>query len=84
MDSNQILAADSRVTQLMNVGNIGAGYFTGGTLATGLVTESTLIVVNEDRFPHQTFLNPNHPMRAIMIVDRSFLTRSPTNDEHFD
>jgi len=46
--------------------------------------EAAFIVVNKNRFPHQTFLNANNAMRSVVIVDWSFLSRSPANDEHFD
>ena len=45
-------------------------------------TMFTFTVVREHCFPHQALLYSHYAVGAVVIMDRSFLTRSPTNDKH--
>ena len=84
MDSDEVLTTDVGITKLMNVGHLGAGDRTRRTFATCVVTQATLFVVSEDRFPHQSLVNPDYSVRTVMVVNRRFLAWAPANYQHLD
>lgn len=84
MDSDEVLTTDVGITKLMNIGYIGACDRTLRTFATGVVTQATLFVVREDRFPHEALMNPDYSVRTVVIVNRRFVAWAPANHQHLD
>src|SRR6185369_4653824 len=84
MDRDQITSAYVGISKLMNVGHVGAGNGTFGTLACGFVTQAPFFVVCEDRFPQHALLHTNDAVRTVVIVNWRPLTGPPTNDQHLD
>ena len=84
MDSDEVLTTDVGITKLMNVGYFGPRDRTHRTFAAGVVTQATLFVVREDRFPHEALMNPDNAVRTIVIVNRRFLAWAPANHQHLD
>ena len=82
MNSDEVLTTDFRIAELVDVRNSRSGHFSSGTFAGGLITKPTFTVVREHCFPHQALLYSYYTVRTVVIMDRSFLPRSPTNDEH--
>src|SRR5215510_16376809 len=68
----------------MNVRHFGARDCARRTFTTRVVTQTLLVVVLENRFPHQTLLNSYHTVRAVVIVNRRLLSRTPTDHQHLD
>src|SRR5690349_5496829 len=84
MDRDEITSAYVGISKLMNVGHTGAGNRTFRTLARAVENQALFVVVSKDRFRHQTLLNANCTVRAVVIVNRRFLSGPPTDDQHFD
>ena len=84
MDSDEILTTDIGITELMNIGYFGARDRTLRTFATGVVTQATLLVVREDRFPHEALMNADYSVRTVVIVNRRFVAWAPANHQHLD
>lgn len=84
MNRDQITTAYFGISELMNVGDAGAGDRTLLALAACVVTQNLFIVEAKNRFLHQSLLDQNHAMRAVVIMNRRFLTGPPTNDQHFN
>ena len=51
VDSNEILAADFRISQLVDIRNARSGYIARWTLAATLVTQAAVLLVGKDAFP---------------------------------
>jgi len=84
VNRDEILTTDVGISELMNVRNSGTRDCASRTFATSVVTQTLLVVVLENRFPHQSFLNSYHTVRAVVIVNRRLLTRPPTDHQHLD
>ena len=84
MDSDEVLTPDFRIAKLVNVRHLGARDCTGWTFAAGVVTQATLLVVREDRFPHEPLMNADDSVRTVVIVNRRFLAWAPANHQHLD
>src|SRR5206468_1171044 len=80
VNRDEILTTDVRVTELMDIRHAGASYFARRTFAPALVAKSTLVVVSKHGFPHQSLLDTYNAVRAIVIVNGSFLAWSQTDD----
>ena len=50
----------------------------------GVVTKALLAVESKDRLPHETLMNADYAVRAVVIVNRRLLARPPTDHQHFD
>ena len=57
MNRDEILTTDFGISELMNVRNFGARDGARRTFATRVVTQTLLVIVFEDCFPHQTLVN---------------------------
>jgi hypothetical protein len=84
MDSDEVLTTDIGIAKLMNVGNFGAGDSTNRTFPTTFVPQALIFVERKNRFPHESGMDPNNSVRTVMVVNRSFVARSPADDEHLD
>ena len=84
MYSDEVLTTDVGITKLMDVGYLGARDRPLRTFATGVVTQATLFVVREDRFPHEALMNADYSMRTVVIVNRRFVAWAPANHQHLD
>src|SRR5690349_19363684 len=84
MDRDQITSTYVGISELVNIGHVGAGDRTFRTLAGGIVSQALFLVISKNRFEHQTLLNANHSVRTVVIVNRRFLSGPPTNDQHLD
>ena len=84
VNRDEILTTDFGISELMNVRHFGARDCAGRAFTTRVVTQTLLVVVLENRFPHQTLLNSYHTVRAVVIVNRRLLTRTPTDHQHLD
>jgi hypothetical protein len=84
VDSNKILSTDFGISELMNIGDVGPGHGSGGTLTACVVAQTGFLLVAKGRFPHQSFVDSDDSMRSVVIVDRSFLTGPPADNQHLD
>ena len=84
MDSDEILATDVGITKLMNVWYLGTRDGTRRTFATGVVTQATIFVEGEDRFPHEPLMYPDDSVRTVVIVNRRLLAWTPADHQHLD
>jgi len=84
VNRDEILTTDFGISELMNVRHFGARDCASRAFTTRVVTQTLLVVVLENRFPHQTLLNSYHTVRAIVIVNRRLLSRTPTDHQHLD
>ena len=84
MDRDEVLTAEFGISKLMDVGHGGAGHRAHRTVALGVVTKALLAVESKDRFAHETLMDADDAVRAVVIVDRRLLARAPTNHQHFD
>src|SRR5262249_54004171 len=84
VNRNEILTTDVGISELMNVRHFGTRDCARRAFPTRVVTQTLLVVVLENRFPHQAFLNSYHTMRAVVIVNRRLLPRTPTDHQHLD
>ena len=84
MDSNKILTTYVGISQLMNVGHLGARDRARGTFTTGVVTQAAFFVVRKDRFPHESLVNEDGSVRTVVVVNRRLLAWVPANHQHLD
>jgi len=82
MDRHHVLLTDVRVSELVNVGDVGTGNGSGWILAGTLIFQTTRGIISEGCFPHGAFTDAHAAMRTIVIVNRRPLPRSPTQDQH--
>src|SRR4030095_10674281 len=68
----------------MNVRDGGAGNLPHLTFPSAFQAESFLCVVLVDSFRKNAGMNSYDSMRPIVIVNRSFMTGSPTEHKHFN
>ena len=84
MDGDEVLSTDVGITKLMNVRYLGPRDRTRRTFATRVVTQATLIVVREHRFPHEPLMHPHDSVRSVVIVNGRLLSGAPTDHQHLD
>ena len=72
------------ISELMNVRHAGAGHAARGTLTARAVAQAAFLLVAEDCFPQEPFVDTNDAMRSIVVMNGSSLTRPPADDEHLD
>jgi len=84
VNSNEILAANLRIPQLVDIWNICTCYFARLTFPTTLVTQSLAFLVSEKAFPKDAFLNFDDTVGAIVIMYWCLMPRSPTKHQHFN
>lgn len=84
MDRDEILSTDFGIAKLMNVRHFRTRDCACRTFAARVVTQAFFRIVSKNRFPHQAFVDANHSMRAVVVVNGSFLTGPPADHEHLD
>src|ERR1700752_3132471 len=82
VNRNEILTTDFGISELVNVRHFSTRDRAHRAFPARVVTQTLLVVVLKNRFPHQTLLNSYHTMRAVVIVNRRLLTGTPTNHQH--
>ena len=68
----------------MNIRDAGAGDRSLRALAAAVVTQPFSFIEGENCFLHQSLLDAHHPMRAVVVMNRRFLSGPPTKDQHLD
>ena len=84
MNRDEVLTTVIRISELMNVWNIGARDRADRTFPARVVKQTLLFVIREDRFPHQPLMNPDDAMRAVVIVNGRLLAWAPADHQHLD
>ena len=84
MDRDEVLTAEFGISKLMDIGHGGTCHRARRTFAIGVVTKALLAVESKDCFAHETLMNADHAVRAVVIVNRRLLAGPPTDHKHFD
>lgn len=84
VDSNEILSAYFWISELVNIGHVGPGHCSRGTLAAHVVAQAAFLLVAEGRFPHKSSVDTDDTMRSVVVVNRCFLTGPPADNQHLD
>lgn len=82
VNGDQVLSADIRITQLMNIGNIGTCDRAWGMFARSFVFKALDRIEAKDCFPQYAFADLNGPMGTVVIMNRSSVSGVPTEDQH--
>ena len=84
MNRDQILAADIRVTQLMDVRELGTSNPAGAQFAVRVVAQAVFSVVVKSRFPQNAFMHQNSTVRTVVIMNRRALSGLPAKHQHLN
>ena len=68
----------------MNVRNISACDGAERTFATAVETQTLLVIVSEDGLAHESVVNANYSVRAVVVVNRRLLAWAPADHQHLD
>lgn len=82
MNRYEILAADVRITQLMNVWYIRTSDSAWAVFARGFVFKTSQRTESKGCFPQHTFANLYPTVGTVVIMNRSSLSRAPTQHQH--